>query len=158
MRIETGAPNQRPVDLRLAKKRLGIFRLHATAVKDAHRIGHGSADHACYLAADNEMSLCGHVGCSRLSRSNGPDWLISNHHRVQSGGIDLVNGAADLLAHNLCCLASLPLLLVLPDADNRYQAMLEGSHELAVDRVVGLAKVLAPLRMAKDHVADTQSH
>ena len=64
--------------------------------------------------------------------------------------------AADLAAQDLFRHAVFPLFLVLTNANDRHQMVLERSHQLLVDGLVGLAKVLAALGVAKDHVADPQ--
>ena len=156
MGVEAGAPNQGAIDFRLAEKRFGILRLHTPAVQDAQRIGERSPNHPRHLAADDQVGFGSDGRRRRLSRPDRPDGLIGDDHPVQLAGIDLMDRSADLAAQDFFRHAVFPLFLVLTNANDRHQMVLERSHQLLVHRLVGLTKVLAALGMAKDHVTDPQ--
>src|SRR5271155_3683173 len=145
MWIQAGAPNQRAINLRLVEQCAGVFRFYATSIQNAQGIGHWPAHQARHLAADDEMRLGGDCWARRLSRSDGPDGFIGADHRTQFRRLDLADRAADLPAHDLSRQATLPLFLVLTNANNRHQVMFEGSDQLPVDVIVALGEILATL-------------
>lgn len=64
--------------------------------------------------------------------------------------LDLVGNGGRLPEDDLLGLSGLPLVQLLPDADDDLEALLQGVLDLLGDQVVRLAKDVAPLGVAQD--------
>src|SRR6185437_10159106 len=140
------------VDLRLPHQRRSILRLHAAAVQNPHRLRRRLADDRRYLLADYRVGLGCHLGSRGFACPNRPHRLIGNNDRLALRSCHTLKGLAHLPQQDLFHLPALALGQHLANANDRLQLMLERRQQFLVHRLVSLAKVLPPLRVAQNHM------
>src|SRR5579884_440107 len=150
LRVQGGAADQRAVDVRLGHDPRGVRALDRAAVQDAHLLRGLRGDTFREPAADRADDLLRVGRGGHLAGADRPDRLVRDH-----GLLDLLRGKARERAVELGqrvrdVFARLADLQPIADAHDRAHAAAERRLGLGRDQFVGLAVVLAPLRVP-DH-------
>ena len=130
-----------------------IARIDAAAILDPDGLGCGlvveGSDGAANGQADNR-ARSGRRG--RLAGADSPDRLVGDDHLAHLPGLEPGQTAPHLAADHLLGPSSVVLGLRLADTNNAPQPVIQCGPYLAVDALIGLAKVGASFRMALDDV------
>ncbi len=89
-----------------------------------------------------------------LAGADRPDRLISDRHIGDLGAVKSFKAGHQLRGQDLGSIAGFALRQGLAHAQERQEAVAQGSLDLLVDQLVGLAKDVAALGMAQNHAGD----
>src|SRR5260370_26289050 len=98
------------------------------------------------------MSVCSKLRRRSLSGADGPHRLVRHRQRVRLRARDLAKSNTALPAQNALRQSAFALGQHLADADDRLEPSSQRSPQLAVNRLIGFAEILAAFGMADDHV------
>ncbi len=155
--LQRGAADQGAVDVGEGHQALDVVGLDAAAVEDAQRVRDGLAVLRGDPRADEGVDLLGLLGGRDLAGADRPDRLVGDHHLLGFVGRRRASRiASSLAADHFHRAARFALGERLADARDRQQTRRERGLRLLRDALVGLAEVLAALRVAEDHVGDAQ--
>src|SRR5690606_28379005 len=155
-RIEGRTADKRPVDIGLAKKRLRIVRLDATAVLDADFFRNPGVGQNTNDLADKGVSFLRLFRRGRATGADGPDRFVGNHDFRDRFRIETGKAPAKLTFENFLHATCIALLERFPNAKNRLQARFQCGDHLLVYDGIRLAKKGAPFAVAEDHITDKQ--
>ena len=102
------------------------------------------------------MDLLRLLGRRGLARADGPYGFVGDDQLAELFRCEVVNHLFDLRLHHVEMFAGLAFVEVLAYAVDRNEVVGIGLLHLAVERLGGLAVVLAALRVAQDHVLTAQ--
>jgi hypothetical protein len=151
-RLQRRAADQRAVHIRLAHQLLGVVRLHAAAVLNAHLFGRGFVEQLHQHGANERVRVLRLLRRGGLARANRPDRFVGddgfNHLFPGQSG----EAAAHLRFENFFHLAAFAFRQRFADADNRLERRAVGGLRLFGDERVRLLLILPPLAVAEDDV------
>ena len=136
---------QRTVDIGLCHQLGDGAGLHAAAVLDAHRFTGVETELAHDTATNGAAHGLGVGGRRRTPGADGPDGLVSDHHRGHLLGRTPREPCLDLPEHLLLGGTRLAFGKGLPHTHDGGHPVLQDGSNLLVDHVVGLAEDLASL-------------
>ena len=153
--LRAAPPIRPPSTSSFAKISAALRGLARTAVKDRRLFG-CCAEFLGQHLADVGVDLLRLLGRCGLARADGPNGFVCDHELLVLLGGEVVNDLFDLRLHYVEVLAGFTLFEVLAHAVDRRQAVGVSLRHLLVERLGGLAVVLAALRVAEDHVLAAQ--
>ena len=148
--VEAGAADEEAVDVGQLDQLGGVVGLDRAAVEDADA-GGGLGIALGEDGADEGDRLLRLLGRRRATRADRPDRLVGDDDPVELLSVNRRQVGLELAAQNRLGLAGVALGLALADAEDRLQPGGERRRDLAGQRLVGLAEVLAALGVAEDH-------
>ena len=136
----------------LRQQLLCVAGIHRTAVLHHKSICSSLAVQLSDNGTDVTVHLVSLIRRSGLAGADGPYRLISDDHILQLFLADALQSDLGLHADHLKGDTLLTLLQHLTNAKDHFQPIVQGSAHTLVHGLVGLAKILAALTVADDHI------
>ena len=147
--VETGASDERAVDVGLGAQCGDVVRLDAAAVQDVAALGGVRAEPLAQARADVGVGVLRLFGRGVLTRADGPHGLVGEHEIAQLFRRDAVEPLLHLPIEHVERLIRHSLLQRLADADDRHQLRAKRRDELAVDAEIRLAEERSGVRSGR---------
>src|SRR3954468_1528325 len=150
-RVQARPAHECTVDVGLTEQLARVLVVDAAAVLDTDLVRE-LAVLVAHKCADERARVLRDLWRGDLAGPDRPDRLVGDHHPRDCLGVYVLERFLDLVAKTPLRLAVLALVLELADTQDRLESGSQHSRQLALQRAVGFAEVLAPLRVA-DHDA-----